>query len=394
MSGPHAHHDFQKDNVDAKCIDGVDSSGDPFFDDEVLVGVRRRALKLPEIDEENAFYFGPKRRRIDRGSDDDCGQRWDADHLDMYAGMKNNPYALNFENGEVVSRVVERPEKHKHFRISKGVGGSFLVLVCIGVTLVALYFSGMFDSATVPDIDIPGNIVGLGLQYAPSAMPSHSPSYTDRDIGMILVVSQDFTRITNDATNILDPTNVTAFENVIENWLDADSLGLSDPSTIVSCEVLYQNVASDEISDSRRMNDVTLITLTVSYSVSWASRFEIEVDIKKRVEAYVANSASIDALYELMLQAGIFVVEEGVGPGIVIESLPSTSPIHIDLPSGVPSQSLEPTNMVTFNGEGNSVDVLGLFMSRCSKSERVHDLYSLMNIFPVFLSYEMSRAIQ
>ena len=270
----------------------------------------------------------------------------------MYAGMKNNPYAANFENGEVVSRVVERPEKHKHFRISKGVGYSFLVLVCIGVTLVTLYFSGMFDSAAMLDIDIPGDVVDQGLQYAPSAMPSHSPSYTYRDVGMILVVSQDFIRIANDATNILDPANVTA----IEIWLDADSLGLSDPNTIVSCEVLYQNVASDEISDSRRMSDVTLITLTVTYSVSWASRFEVEVDVKERVEAYVANSTSMVALYELMLQAGIFVVEEGVGPGIAFEPLPSTSPIQIDLPSGAPSQSLGPTNMVTL---GNSVDILG-----------------------------------
>mmetsp|Transcript_1841 Transcript_1841/g.2944 ORF Transcript_1841/g.2944 Transcript_1841/m.2944 type:complete len:152 (+) Transcript_1841:182-637(+) len=103
MSGSHAHHDFQIDDDGDKCINGVDSNDEPFFDDEVLVGVRRRALKHPEIDAENAFYFGPKRHRIDRGFDDDYGQRWDVDHLEMYAGRRNNPYAANFEHGEVVS---------------------------------------------------------------------------------------------------------------------------------------------------------------------------------------------------------------------------------------------------------------------------------------------------
>ena len=339
-------YDLQKHDDCTVSDDG------PFFDDEVLVGVRRRALKNPETDSENAYYFGPKRRRIDRGYGDDSKEY--TDHEDIYTYARNNPYAANIENGEVLSRVVERPPKQNQFKFSKGIKYGFLVLACVGVTLTTLYFSGVFNPAAVPDIDIPNNVVDQGLQYAPSTMPSHRPSYTDSDIGMVLIVAQDFVRY--NTPNILDSANVTAFEEMIEIWLDADSLEMSDPNTLTLCEVLLQNVGLNETS-GRRMNDDFLSILTVTYSVSWASRFGIEVDVKERVEAYIANFTSINALYELLLQANILVVEGGVGAGVVFESLSSTSPTQIEYPSSAPSKSLIPTNMMTLNGEGKSIFV-------------------------------------
>ena len=340
---------FDVEKHDDCILSGDNDDGLAFFDDEVLVGVRRRPLQPPEMDAEYAHCLSPKRRRVDRGYGNDSEEYADQ-HIDIFPYARNNPYAANIENGEVLSRVLERPRKRNQLKKLKGIKYILFVLACIGATLTALYFSGVFDSAAVPDINNPSDVVNQGPQYDPSIVPSPRPSYADSDIGMVPIVAQGFVRY--NTPNILDSADVTAFEDVIEIWLDADSLELSDPNTLTFCEVLIQNVALNETYD-RKMNESILSILTVTYSVSWASRFGIEVDMKERVEAYITNSTSIDALYELLLQANIFIVEGGVGTGLVSESLPSISPMQNEFPSYTPSESLRPTNMVTLTGEGN-----------------------------------------
>lgn len=349
---------------------GTESSDDDallfFFDDDVHVGVRRRALREPELAPNTSA--SNKRHRSAPEEDDELMMNDAGDLLapydmevDHYNRMATSPYFgndCNITDGEVVSTVKERPPRkaytYERVRNGKVMLGT-LSFLALAATLLALYFSGVMGGIHEDD-PVVSNVVilpGSTVLMTPSSSPSFQPSMMISRIRSAVEVQHSLTRIisSGSADVYLDADEIDAFEKSVESFTgdivqDDSMLQRIESKCTVIDMVLVGGDGTDAYTKRYNLERRSLIenatstaNIVVAYNITWSSPYQLwganTSDIMtQRTEDFMQNSTNIESFVEVLQREGVGIDNNGV-IDVTVTSI--VLPTYSYMPSYLPS---------------------------------------------------------
>jgi len=311
---------------EAEAEDTDDDSDIELYEDDLCVGVRRRAMYQPN-------KFGHRHKKLKdciygsvlnetNESEEDDGLR------EFLTNARLNIASLNLFSDEDLRTGAYQWFKDKisvHFIHHKWKILAFSVVWIV----IVVYFA--IGNPSKEEAGIP-----LANEREPTASPTTIEYYTGAD----LLATQSFRRTS--LSEVLSEDEMVLFESIIENWLSYENVysdSYSNETVVTKCSIMsqtVQNSSSNRKYNIRRKLDAsitngtseTVYILYIEYMVSYVIRSEQNFDnIEKLVNTLMEDSDSKDELAIMLERADIYIDANGVGKGVgfLLENIIATT---------------------------------------------------------------------